>query len=272
MRIKKISVILIVVIMVLSIDFSFAETGEVQKSTTVNDSTEIQPYNDPDDHYVYRKKYKDYKEKTVTGFLARQNPEGYKLSGYLTYIASNEGGVSVSFSFPKPFSFISYTVPMGEYSGSSNSGVGCAVAVPDNKNFYKLKATKKIRVTPWIMERRSIGSKKWRYYTKGYKEQIRSEEYYCVPIGTKISKIKAGSKKFTVSWKANKYTGYQISYSDNSKMTGAKNIKVSAKKTSKTIDKLGRKKKYYVRIRTYKTYKGTIRYSTWSGKKSVTTK
>ena len=46
----------------------------------------------------------------------------------------------------------------------------------------------------------------------------------------------------------------------------------SNKTTSKKIKSLKAKKKYYVRVRTYKTVNGTKYYSGWSTKKYVTTK
>ncbi|MFR5874959.1 MAG: fibronectin type III domain-containing protein [Eubacterium sp.] len=99
------------------------------------------------------------------------------------------------------------------------------------------------------------------------------------PKNTSISKVTAGKKKFTVKWKkqATQTTGYQIQYSTSSKFSNAKTVTVSKNKTtSKTISKLKAKKKYYVRIRTYKTVKvngkSTKIYSSWSKTKSVTTK
>lgn len=56
-------------------------------------------------------------------------------------------------------------------------------------------------------------------------------------------------------------------------VTNAKTVTISSSKTvSKTISRLGKKKKYYVRIRTYKTSGKTKYYSTWSKAKSVKTK
>ena len=43
-------------------------------------------------------------------------------------------------------------------------------------------------------------------------------------------------------------------------------------KTSKKITNLKGGKKYYVRVRTYKTVNGTKYYSPWSKTKTVTTK
>ena len=99
------------------------------------------------------------------------------------------------------------------------------------------------------------------------------------PKATSISSLKAGSKKFTVKWKkqAIQTTGYQVQYSASSKFSKAKTVTVGKNTTvSKKISKLSGKKKYYVRVRTYKTVKingKSIRiYSGWSKAKAVTTK
>ena len=99
------------------------------------------------------------------------------------------------------------------------------------------------------------------------------------PKATSISSLTAGSKKFTVKWKkqATQTTGYQVQYSASSKFSKAKTVTVGKNTTvSKKISKLSGKKKYYVRVRTYKTVKingKSIRiYSGWSKAKAVTTK
>ena len=99
------------------------------------------------------------------------------------------------------------------------------------------------------------------------------------PKATSISSLKAGPKKFTVKWKkqATQTTGYQVQYSASSKFSKAKTVTVGKNRTvSKKISKLSGKKKYYVRVRTYKTVKingKSIRiYSGWSKAKTVTTK
>ena len=99
------------------------------------------------------------------------------------------------------------------------------------------------------------------------------------PKATSISSLTAGSKKFTVKWKkqATQTTGYQVQYSASSKFSKAETVTVGKNTTvSKKISKLSGKKKYYVRVRTYKTVKingKSIRiYSGWSKAKTVTTK
>ena len=95
------------------------------------------------------------------------------------------------------------------------------------------------------------------------------------PSATQITSIKAVDNGFKVKWKKKSCTGYQIQYSTSKKFAkkGTKVLKVNkAKTTSKTVKKLKAKKKYYVRVRTYKTVKKKNYYSKWSANYSVTTK
>lgn len=95
------------------------------------------------------------------------------------------------------------------------------------------------------------------------------------PKGSTISSLSARSGAFTVKWKKQSVqtTGYQIQYSVRSSFKNAKTVTVSSAKTvSRTISRLGKKKKYYVRIRTYKISGKTKYYSAWSKAKSVKTK
>ena len=79
-----------------------------------------------------------------------------------------------------------------------------------------------------------------------------------------------------MTWKkqATQTTGYQLQYStDKNFKKGNKTVTVKgAKTTSKTISKLTKGKKYYVRVRTYKTVNKTNFYSGWSKSSSVTVK
>ena len=84
----------------------------------------------------------------------------------------------------------------------------------------------------------------------------------------------------TVKWKkqTKQTTGYQIQYSTKKKFTsGTKTATIKKNKTtSKKITKLNKNKKYYVRIRTYKTVKVNGKsikiYSSWSKVKSAKTR
>lgn len=95
------------------------------------------------------------------------------------------------------------------------------------------------------------------------------------PKKTSIKKLSKGKKKFTVTWaKVSGVKGYQIQYSSDKKFKkNNKSATVTKQKTTKaTVKKLKSKKKYYVRVRTYKTVNGKKIYSSWSKVKSVKTK
>lgn len=95
------------------------------------------------------------------------------------------------------------------------------------------------------------------------------------PKKTSIKKLSKGKKKFTVTWaKVSGVKGYQIQYSSDKKFKkNNKSVTVTKQKTTKaTVKKLKSKKKYYVRVRTYKTVNGKKIYTSWSKVKSVKTK
>ena len=94
------------------------------------------------------------------------------------------------------------------------------------------------------------------------------------PAKQEIQKLTAKSKAFFVDWaQKGSATGYEIQYATNSKFTRAKKVTITNNKTDKTtISKLSGKKKYYVRVRSYTTVKGTKYYGAWSSVKNVTTK
>ena len=94
------------------------------------------------------------------------------------------------------------------------------------------------------------------------------------PAKQEIQKLTAKSKAFFVDWaQKGSATGYEIQYATNSKFTSAKKVTITSNKTDKTtVSKLSGKKKYYVRVRSYTTVKGTKYYGAWSASKSVTTK
>lgn len=87
-----------------------------------------------------------------------------------------------------------------------------------------------------------------------------------------ISSLKnSASKKMTVKWgKNSKATGYEVQYSTSSSFKNAKKVTAtSASTTQKVVSGLTKGKKYYVRVRAYKTVSGTKYYSAWSASKNV---
>ena len=91
---------------------------------------------------------------------------------------------------------------------------------------------------------------------------------------TTITSVKAENKTIKVKWKKRaNITGYQIQVATDKKFKkNAKTVVVKKQKTTTaTIKKLKSKKKYYVRIRTYKNSNNKKIYSPWSKVKSTKT-
>ena len=126
-------------------------------------------------------------------------------------------------------------------SYSSNKGIGTATVKIAGKGSYTGTITKTFKINPAKQE---------------------------------IQKLTAKSKAFFVDWaQKGSATGYEIQYATNSKFTSAKKVTITNNKTDKTtVSKLSGKKKYYVRVRSYTTVKGTKYYGAWSSVKNVTTK
>ena len=99
------------------------------------------------------------------------------------------------------------------------------------------------------------------------------------PKAAKFKKVKGSKKAIALTWaKVKGVKGYQIQVATDKKFKkNKKTITIKKQKTTKTtVKKLKAKKKYFVRIRTYKTKKvngkSTKVYSAWSKVKTVKTK
>lgn len=88
----------------------------------------------------------------------------------------------------------------------------------------------------------------------------------------KIYKLKKKKNTVSIYWnKINTAKGYEISYSTSKKFkkNSTKTIKVKSNKKNVKIKKLKKGKKYYIRIRAYKTVNGKKIYSSYTKVKST---
>ena len=95
------------------------------------------------------------------------------------------------------------------------------------------------------------------------------------PKSASIKKVKGAKKAVSVEWKkVSGVKGYQVQVATNKKFKkNKKTVTIKKQKTTKTtVKKLKAKKKYYVRVRTYKIVNGKKVYSSWSKVKTVKTK
>lgn len=94
-----------------------------------------------------------------------------------------------------------------------------------------------------------------------------TKTFTIVPKKTKLVSMTPKKGNLIIKWarQTAQVTGYQIQYATKSNFAGAKTITVTKNTiVSKTLTKLTLKKKYYVRIRTYKKVSGKNYVSEWS--------
>ena len=150
-----------------------------------------------------------------------------------------------------------------------------SVTVKDSKGKeLKVNTDYKVKLPS---SRKNVGTYEVKITFKGSKYSgSKTLSYTINPKSTKLSKVSAKKKGFEAKWKkqSTQTKGYQIQYSTDSKFkSGNKTVTVNKNSTTKkTIYKLKAKKKYYVRIRTYKTVGKQKYYSDWSKSVKVTTK
>ena len=117
-----------------------------------------------------------------------------------------------------------------------------------------------------------------RYYVKitfkGDYSGSKKKYFSVLPKATKIAQLRATNKGFTIRIKKQRTqtTGYQIQYSLNSNFKKSRIRTVKKNTQILKIENLKGKKKYFVRVRTYKIKGNKKYYSVWSQIKTVKTK
>lgn len=126
---------------------------------------------------------------------------------------------------------------------------------------------------------KNVGNYKVTIKFKGNYSGTVNKTFTIIPKSTTLTNLSSSKKKVKVKWKkqVSQTNGYQLQYSLNSNFKSAKLLNVTNNKvTTKLISNLKSKKKYYVRIRTYKNVKvkgkSTKLYSTWSKSLNVKVK
>lgn len=171
------------------------------------------------------------------------------------------------------------TVKLSKTAYTYNGKVQCPDEVVKDRTGKALKGGEDYNVS-YSKGMKDVGKYTVKVTFKENYSGSKSMTYSINPKGTSVSKVTAAKKGFKVTWKKQKTqtTGYQVQYStDKNFKKNNKTVTISKNSTtSKSVGKLKAKKKYYVRVRTYKTVKfggkNVKLYSGWSKAKSVTTK
>ncbi|MCD7764253.1 MAG: GDSL-type esterase/lipase family protein [Lachnospiraceae bacterium] len=117
------------------------------------------------------------------------------------------------------------------------------------------------------------------YYVQAYSgssvSAAKNTASILIPQKTSLTSLTPVSGGIRIKWsQVSNAAGYQIQLAQNKAFTsGKKTVNVKGASTvSTTVNGLGSSKKYFVRIRSYKTIGGKTFYSTWSSVKTTTTK
>ncbi len=141
----------------------------------------------------------------------------------------------------------------------------------------KTKLTKGIDYTVTYKKNKAVGKATVTIKGKGAYTGTVSKTFKINPKKSSVKKAtspKTGQLKVTYK-KVKGVTGYQVTYSTSKKFTKktTKTVTVKGKaKTSKVIKKLKSGKKYYVKVRSYKTVSGKKYYSSYTAVKTVKVK
>ena len=187
-----------------------------------------------------------------------------KITGKSNYTGSVSKTYSIKNNFKK--------ATVSGISNKSYTGKNITQSITAKYNGKTLKNGTDYTVS--YSSNKSIGTATVKIAGKGSYTGTITKTFKINPAKQEIQKLTAKSKAFFVDWaQKGSATGYEIQYATNSKFTSAKKVTITNNKTdTKTISKLSGKKKYYVRVRSYTTVKGTKYYGAWSASKSVTTK
>ena len=200
----------------------------------------------------------------------RKNIGTYKVT--VTFQGSEySGSLSTTYTItPKSISGMTATLSTTSYT-YSNSAKKPTVTLKNGTT--KLKSGSDYTVT--YSNNKNVGKATVKLTGKGNYSGTKTLTFKINPKATTLKSVTASSKGFTAKWTklTTQASGYLLQYSTSSKFTNAKTVTITSNKTVyKKVTKLTAKKKYYVRVRTYKTVSGTKYYSAWSKAKTVTTK
>ena len=192
----------------------------------------------------------------------------------------NEAGLSIRY-FAKPTATVSNDAKGIKVSWKKADGANRYLVYrrTSTKNDWKLVTTIKDADATSYTDTGLTNGKKYYYaikvgygtYAKNRSVLSASKTAYRLTRPAISSLKNSASKKMTVKWgKNSKATGYKVQYSTSSSFKNAKTVTVkSASTTQKVISGLTKGKKYYVRVRSYKTVSGTTYNSAWSASKNV---
>lgn len=151
------------------------------------------------------------------------------------------------------------------------------------KGSYKLVTTINDGTKTTFTNKSLQCGKTYYYYVKAYEKQsgnlvcintTATQKIKVIPAKVSLKSAKASAKKVKITWKKQSGINGYVVYQSTKKNSGYKNIATvkSASKVSYTTKTLKKGKKFYYKVRAYKTVNGKKVYGDYSNVKSVTVK
>lgn len=145
----------------------------------------------------------------------------------------------------------------------------------DNKVSGQKTLVKDVDYTITYADNQKVGVAGVMVIGKGNFSGSRVMSFKIRPQNTKLKKLVKGKKKLTAKWakKDEQVTGYVVMCSRKKDFSSdVKKVRVKKNTKKYTFKKLKSKKKYFVRVRTYKKVAGITYYSDWSNVMKIKTK
>ncbi|WP_419025385.1 fibronectin type III domain-containing protein [Emergencia sp.] len=240
---------------------------------------------------VQTKSYKKLRKNTLYNFYVMKDRDSEEplASDNLLYIgqktSDKNGGLLISYGARENYSGaeafvvgaseydLQYAKPTTSFKSYTYTGKIIKPAPRLVINGKTLKKNKDYTVA--YSNNKQIGQASITLKGKGKYTGQRTIYFNIVPKKVTVSSAKSLAKKsLQIKWKkVSSVTGYQVQWSKSKKFTFSKSAKiVGVSKTTRKITKLSSKKKYYVRVRAYKTVQGKNYYGKWSVSKVIAVK
>lgn len=219
------------------------------------------------------------------GTTYRYKVRSFKTLGILNYYGTLSSEIAITTNLPQVKNLV-----ISKRSSNSlkltwskqNDVTGYKIYQYDSKN--KLLKTITSKSNSYELSKLTPGTT-YQFKIRSYKTNGKTNQYrpYSDVLktttnpGTVVSSVKKDkAHSIKVNWKSiASSSGYQIQYSTSSKFASSKtkSVTIASKNTvTKTIKNLKKGKKYYVKVRAYKTLSGKSYYGSWSTIKNVTVK
>lgn len=220
----------------------------------------------------------DFKDALGHSYESTQVPASYSEKAHKKYVCSTCADYYIEYTG----TYLKLSkVKSVKFTASASNSVNLswqAVKGADRYEIYNsltgklLKTVKTNKCTLSGISNRSASTLKIRACAADNKGDFTVFKVCAKPAAVKVSSPKSTAKSAVrVKWSKNIYsTGYQVQYSTSANFKGAKTLTISSNKTDLyNVKKLASGKKYYFRVRTYKSVGSTNVFSAWSAAKSV---